>query len=387
MDINFLSKTQILGYGTTQMRCVQPSEYLNSKGWCTGVGCIYRNLPTANKAIVFHRVNLDPHTSAVLAYARAKGLVAIYDTDDLLYTDEANNHLAGFLREKNQDRNNNLDMYRGYQEMMQRCDVVLVSTNYLKERAERFHSDVRLVKNGLSKWFEKKADIVIAHQHINDNRKVTIAYLSGSKHHDIDFKIVEEVLLKLLDEVPQAHLLIVGKINYSDLFHNYGDRFHYIPFMKYEEYWRVFEDIDINIAPLNMDDAFVQARSEIKYMEAGVFGVPTIASPTQTYCEAIDNEVTGLLVKNDGWYNALQSLLLDGEKRTRLGEAARADVLENYSHDVRALQWDNMISEIIESYSGVAGENMFVVFMLKLKIIYLWLLKMIRIGRRKVSWS
>ena len=57
--------------------------------------------------------------------------------------------------------------------------------------------------------------------------------------------------------------------------------------MRYEEFQAVFEQIDINVVPLQQKDSFAQARSNLKYIEAGAWGIPTIASPASAYREAI----------------------------------------------------------------------------------------------------
>jgi glycosyltransferase involved in cell wall biosynthesis len=383
VDIQFLSKTRILGHGTTQMRCVQPTSYLARKGWRVRVGCIYRSLPKANKVMVFHRAILDAHTKSYLTYAKAKGLIIVYDSDDLIFALSGNEHLLSFSKQ-NQGDLHNPDLSKNYREVMKHCDVVLVSTNYLKKEAENFHSDVRLMKNGLAEWFSDKADLVNEEREKDDGQKITIAYLSGSKHHDLDFLIVEDVLLAILEDFPQAQVLIVGKLNFSDQFFEYGNRFQHRPLVLYKNYWKIFRYIDINIAPLRTDDPFVQARSEVKYMEAGIFGIPTVASPTETYAEAICDGQNGLLVNDLEWYDALKILLTDKEKRTELGEAARADVRRNYCHEFRSSEWDDLAFDIIRKYSRVSDKSTFSLSVAYLKLVYLWAERMARIGKRKI---
>ena len=51
--------------------------------------------------------------------------------------------------------------------------------------------------------------------------------------------------------------------------------------------WRKLPEIqvqfDINLAPLEIDNPFGQSKSEIKYVEAALLRVPTIASPSDSY--------------------------------------------------------------------------------------------------------
>lgn len=383
VDIQFLSKSRILGHGTTQMRCIQPAEYLYSKGWRSVAGCIYRSLPKANKVMIFHRASLDVHTSKFLIYAKLKGLVTIYDADDLLFTDDANEHFYSFLNQYPPD-DNLPDPAKSYREMMRQCDVVLVSTNYLKKEAENYHSDVRLMKNGLAEWFSDKAILVNEEREIADEQNITIAYLSGSNHHDLDFLIVEDVLMAILEDFPQAQVLIVGKLKFSDRFFEYGSRFQHHPFVLYKDYWNIFQYVDINIAPLRTDHSFVQARSEVKYTEAGIFGIPTLASPTATYAEAIRNGVNGLLVKDTEWYDVLSMLLTDVKKRIALGEAARSDVKKNYCHDVRSTEWNELVSDIVQKYSKKVDRNFIGLAIAYLDLFYFWFLRMLRISKKNL---
>lgn len=380
VDVQFLSKTRILGYGTTQMRCVQPSEYLAEKHWLTGVGCLYRSLPRAQRVIIFHRANLDKHTEQHLRYAKARGLITIYDTDDLLFEEDP----VEYSIEPRQGvvRGTSYEMAKSYQEAMKRCDVVLVSTNYLKQKAETFHNDVRLVKNGLSREFMKKAEHTHKLRKDKTTKKVTVAYLSGSKHHDYDFKLVEDALIRVLEEFPETCLLLMGKLNYSKHFREFGNQFKYIPFMPYREYEQVFKDIDINIVPLITSQSFAQARSELKYIEAGICGIPTIASPTGTYCEAIMHGFNGLIANDGDWYEALKILIVDQDKRRTLGEAAREDILKKYSYEQRATEWDHLIVSILEKYSNKATANPLKVIMIYMRLLHLDLIRRVKIYKR-----
>ena len=364
MDIQFLSKTLIRGYGTTEMRCVQPSTYLRNKSWDVGYGCIYRSLPKAKKIIVFHRTSLDSHTKKYLKYAKAKGLITIYDIDDLLFSRD-------LLKSSNEAK--------AYLSMMKACDVVLVSTSFLQKEAELFHSDVRVVKNGLSQDFLEKANSTLKTK--QNNKPITIAYLSGSIHHDYDFKIVEKDLLRILNDTPEVRVLIMGKIRFSDSFYQFNKQFQYHEFVSYSDFWQIFNEIDINIAPLDILAPFSQARSELKYIEAGLFGIPTIASPTGTYCETIKNGVNGLLVEDGHWYEAIKHLASDESLRKTMGENARIDVLENYSPEIRSNQWNELITSIMKKYGENSPTGHLKAGIPYMKVLYVWLKRWIKIKR------
>jgi len=137
------------------------------------------------------------------------------------------------------------------------------------------------------------------------------------------------------------------------------------------------------LAPLRVDDPFAQARSELKYIESGIFGIPTIASPTDTYQEAIRHNVNGLLSNDDDWYSALALLITDADIRKNLGEAARVDVIENYGPTKRTEEWGKLISSILDEYSINPKTYSLKACVYFTRAMYFWATRKIRIAKRK----
>ena len=60
---------------------------------------------------------------------------------------------------------------------------------------------------------------------------------------------------------------------------------------------------DINLAPLEVGNSFCEAKSELKFFDAALVDVPTVASPTGPFRRAIDRGRTGFLATSgDDWY-------------------------------------------------------------------------------------
>src|SRR5204863_5326912 len=94
---------------------------------------------------------------------------------------------------------------------------------------------------------------------------------------------------------------------------------------------QLIAQIDINLAPLELDNPFCQAKSEIKYTEAALVGVPTVASPTDAFAYAITHGENGLLAATvDEWQAALSQLIEQPEARQQLGAVARQRVYQEY---------------------------------------------------------
>jgi len=85
--------------------------------------------------------------------------------------------------------------------------------------------------------------------------------------------------------------------------------------------------------PLEIGNPFCEARSELKFFEAAIMKVPTIAAATQTYRGAIEDGVTGFLAENElEWTEKLGRLIEDENLRCAMGERAREKTLKDYTN-------------------------------------------------------
>jgi len=338
--MRIVSKDIIRTFGTTQLRCLQPAEYLVSLGHRVKVGRLYRSIPGKGEINILHRAVLDQYTERFILYAQMLGNPVVYDTDDLIFNNDVANYLSNIGEGRYQFEP------EGYLKAIQACDAVTVSTTYLANRVKKFHPQVYLLRNALSRSYIEQAQKVVTQKKECSSSMVTIAYLSGSNTHSKDFRLVESALLALLKDFSDCKVLLVGPLAYSDDFYAFGARFEHRDFIPYKEYVSIFNEIDINLVPLEVNEAVCQGKSELKYIEAGACAVPSVASPTDTFSEVIENGVNGLLVNDDQWYDQIKSLIADPAKRTALGVEARSHVILNYSPEVRRLELEQIMQNI-----------------------------------------
>ncbi len=91
--------------------------------------------------------------------------------------------------------------------------------------------------------------------------------------------------------------------------------------------------LDINLAPLEIGNPFCESKSELKFFEAGIVSVPTVATATRTFREAIADGTDGFVASStDEWVEKVGALIADSELRVRLGRAARETALEEYTN-------------------------------------------------------
>ena len=124
-----------------------------------------------------------------------------------------------------------------------------------------------------------------------------MGYLSGTNTHNEDWAFVEPAIAQVLRRRPGVELWIGGLLDPSSALREFGDRIRRLPLKPWTELPGVLRDLDINLAPLEPDKSFNEAKSAIKWLEAALTRTPTVASPTLPFREAIKHGSTGLLAQ------------------------------------------------------------------------------------------
>ncbi len=107
---------------------------------------------------------------------------------------------------------------------------------------------------------------------------------------------------------------------------------------------RCFEAADVVVLPSRGGDSMPAVL-----IEAGLMGVPAIATPVEGIREILDHGRAGELVpKNNATAlsTAIRRLVDDPERARALGAAARQHCLDHYSIDVVAEKWDDVLTEV-----------------------------------------
>lgn len=114
-------------------------------------------------------------------------------------------------------------------------------------------------------------------------------------------------------------------------------------------YSKLLSKSDIIISPKILCNGYELGHTEYKITLGMSAGLPVVASPQQSYIEAISYKEGGIIAHNDAdWYNALFSLIHDENIRKDMGERAWKTVLEQYSVGVVASQYMQLIKKVLE---------------------------------------
>jgi glycosyltransferase involved in cell wall biosynthesis len=296
--------------------------------------------------VVLHRAAWDRTVRGVMARVRAGGGVVLYDTDDLVFDPAAFDWI---------DSPDFADPVRArlYRQQLERqrqtleaADGVLVSTPYLAEAVRRLGKPGWVHPNAYDLEMAALSERAYAARR-PDPAQAIIGYASGTLTHNRDFALVRPALEAVLGRFPQARLLLIGALDPGPGWGDLETRVHRLPLLPWRELPAALAGLDINLAPLVTTNPFAQSKSAIKYLEAALVGVPTVASPTAAFREAIRPGQNGLLAEDPAaWQAALAGLVADPARRVALSETARADALARYGPVVRSAELGQLLAEI-----------------------------------------
>ncbi|MDO8241175.1 MAG: glycosyltransferase [Candidatus Moranbacteria bacterium] len=287
------------------------------------------------KVFVFHRTLVTPTVKKLLERVKKQGKEIIFETDDLVF-DTKYMHATDMYKkmsffEKKQ-------YAKGVGEEILRDDYVKVcttTTTYLAKVLESYGKKVFIVPNKLTEYDVTVAENIHKNQKpkTKNQKKIRIGYFSGTMSHNKDFATITEALMIIMEKYPQVRLVLVGPLEVENALNKFQDRIEQFPLAPWEKHLENISKVDINLAPLEPGDPFCEAKSELKFFEAGILGVPTVAVANQTFSEAIADGIDGYVAKTTAeWVEKLEKLVVDANLREEIGKKAQEKTIEKYTN-------------------------------------------------------
>ncbi len=259
----------------------------------------------------------------------------VYDIDDLLFDPGSAVHVPAFARRAVVEQAGLLPV----------ATHAMASTEYLAERLAERGKRAFVIGNVLSGDLLEASRLARARRAPHEG--VRLGYLSGSPTHDRDLAVIGPALAEVLGRHAEASLVLVGTVAAPVGLAPFGDRITRLPAVPWRDLPPLAADLDINLAPLEIDSPFCRAKSALKYVEAGAVGVPTVATPTPAFEQAIRHGETGLLATStEEWVAALEALITRAGLRGEMGEAALREVEARYTPEEGARQLGEALREI-----------------------------------------
>lgn len=319
-------------------RVYNPAEDLSAAGYAVHIMGFERlgDIPRFRwraAVLVLFRAEYDRllGIDEVLGYARGAGMRIVYDIDDLVFDPGLADRIDGLRLMGSHQRRQFVAAMARRRRLMLACDLVTVSTAPLARAVTALGRPSAIVPNSLNEaQLNLAAEIARAPRVAGD--AATIGYFSGTRTHQRDFAVCKSALFDVMERHRQLRLRLVGHLDLGPRWQIFGDRIERIGLLAPADLLRSTAETDINLAPLELGNPFSEAKSELKFFEAAVVGIPTVASATEPFVAAIEDGVSGFLVRDpEGWGRALDLLTSSKDRRTAMGQAARVRSLSRYS--------------------------------------------------------
>lgn len=318
-------------------RCKNVCEALSRSGkWraeCflkSEVRAAEEKIDVADLLVIERQTAKDEVILNLIKKARGLGVKVLFDLDDLIFDYRDIPILMWSTNSKN------VFYWSGYfwgiRRIAKIVDGFLCTNEFLGKKLQRsFGKPFGVIPNSLSKEQVEISNKLVSSEEKSHDKKFVMGYFSGSPTHKKDLDEALPEVIEFLKRHDDAVLRVVGYMKFSKDVEKYVDegRIEFVPFVDFRKLQRLMAEVDVNIAPLMIND-FTNCKSELKFFEAAVVETTTIASPTYTFEKAIKDGENGYLAKPGEWLEKLEYLYEHPEESKKVAKAARKYALEHY---------------------------------------------------------
>lgn len=284
------------------------------------------------KAFVFHRVLFTPSVKKLIEEIKKQGKEIIFETDDLVYDPKYLEHMDYFKVMNSLERKLYENGVGGEILADPYVKVCTTTTDFLAEKLRKLGKKVFIVPNRLSKKDVEVADEILKKGIHNDTGTVRIGYFSGTLSHNKDFATVNDALVQIMEKYEQVELFLVGPLDITNVLNKFKGRVKQFQYVPREKHFENIAIVDINIVPLEIGNPFCESKSELKFFEAGIVKVPTVAAATEPFKKAIEDGVDGFVADGTAqWVEKLSQLIEDDFLRSAMAARAREKALKIYT--------------------------------------------------------
>ena len=256
------------------------------------------------------------------------GIKLVYETDDDLLGVEENSPSYEYVNR----------VSKSIIDFIDASDVITVTTPTLASKFDE--NKVVIIPNY---YVDSVLDIK---DNIKTEGKLKLGFY-GTLTHSKDLFLIKNVILKLKEKY-DFDFEVIGGFNAEDNVDE--DWFNSIQLppnnMDFEKFMKWLPgaiDWDIAIVPLE-DSPFNQCKSELKFIELAVLGLPGVYSDMCVYNTVVNDGINGFLASNeDEWIEKIEKLILDKDLRKTFRDNALNKVLADYRVENRVKIWEDVL--------------------------------------------
>ena len=256
------------------------------------------------------------------------GIKLVYETDDDLLGVEPNSPSYEYVNRVSDSIKNFIDD----------SEVITVTTPTLASKFDE-NKTVIISNYYVDSVFDIKEDI-------KTEGKLKLGYY-GTLTHSKDLFLIKNVILKLKEKY-DFDFEVIGGFNASDNVDESWFKAVELPpdnmnFEKFMGWLSKTIDWDIALVPLE-DSPFNQCKSELKFIELAVLGLPGVYSDMCVYNNVVTDGIDGFLAANDDeWIDKIEILISDNDLRKNMRNNALNKVLRNYLIEDRIRTWEKIL--------------------------------------------
>lgn len=282
-------------------------------------------LAHADSVIVYR----SPATRELIRFIREahrRRIPIRYDLDDLIFEPELAEQLPTIAHLPREERALWVEGVRRYRAALLDCGAGIASTPEIARRMQHLGIPAPVHRNGVDTALaviSEGARRARGGRMRRPGDPFTLGYASGTTTHDADLALVAPVLRDFLRAHRHARLVLGGPVQPPACLDEVSSQIERLGFVAWDRHQSRLATFDLNLAPL-IEGPFNESKSPIKWSEAALLDVPTLASPSEPFQESISHGVTGMLATSpDDWREALEEAISEPERFARMGRMAR----------------------------------------------------------------
>lgn len=271
------------------------------------------------------------------------GKRVVYDIDDDLWTIPDHNPACKSFRPKD---------LQAAKAIMERVHAITTTNEVLRERLRRRLDPcppIHVIPNALDPqgpW--------VPLSRIGSPDGVRRILWQGSSSHVRDWLVATAAVDRVMQRHDDVILCLMGYMPeevmkfLKDPYRPWWtpDRLEYTPSCGVDQYFQIIPHLraEVALAPL-IDDEFNESKSECKWVEYSLVGIPSVLSRVPCYERSVPHGTHALLAgdSENEWEQRIETLLDDAALRRRLVRASRKLVASDYNIRKVARQWRRVL--------------------------------------------
>lgn len=239
----------------------------------------------------------------------------------------------------------NVDLLSGLVEGMHLSDGVIVTTDRQAASVAAQgipERKIHVIPNGMHAMY-----LGLPRDYACEGRPVRLGW-SGSANTAVDLPMIAKAANRAGDTLGTVMLTLGVPADYARRMGlGGGGQLLSAPWVQHgEPYLEAVQEFDIWLAPYH-SSTFNEAKFPTKALEAGMLGIPLIASDIAPYREWIEHGVSGFLVPADPsvshlWGKYIKRLVTEPGLRKSMGEAGRARAAHNIMQAI-GRDWERVL--------------------------------------------